>query len=167
MSQLVRLTEAHREAFLAMAEDWRLSGDDRFADGRLDFTSYVRRLDDHEKGIGLPKDFVPATTFWLVDGDRIIGRSSIRHSLTPNLEREGGHVGYDIRPSERRKGYGTLILALTLPRASALGLHRVLVTCDEDNHASMRIIEKNGGVASESALAESGKKKRRYWIAVD
>ena len=71
----------------------------------------------------------------------LIGVSSLRHHLTHALEHHGGHIGYAIRPSERRKGYGTRLLAMTLDQ-HAMGFRRVLVTCDTDHIASARVIEK-------------------------
>ena len=59
---------------------------------------------------------------------------------------DGGHIGYSIRPSYRRRGYGHRILQLALEKCGDLGMERVLVTCDEDNAASRRIIEANGFV---------------------
>jgi predicted acetyltransferase len=85
----------------------------------------------------------------------------------PALEHHGGHVGYAIRPSERLKGYGTRLLALTLDKAREMGLGRVLVTCDTDNFASVRVIEKNGGVLENQVISNrSGKMISRYWIAL-
>lgn len=102
---------------------------------------------------------VPQTTLWWVDGDDFIGRLGIRHSLTPALRKVGGHIGYDVRPSRRREGHASRMLAAARPIAAGLGLYRVLLTCDEDNIASRKVIEKNGGVLE---TAEDG--KRRYWI---
>jgi predicted acetyltransferase len=83
---------------------------------------------------------------WLLDGSQYIGEVSVRPELaTEYLFTYGGHIGYSIRPSRRGHGYGTRILAATLPVARRLGLGRVLVTCDADNEASRRIIERNGG----------------------
>ena len=78
---------------------------------------------------------------------------------------EGGNIGYAIRPSERRKGFGTLILRLTLEKAKNIGLTRVLVTCDADNVASRKIIERNGGVLAGQVVSEhTGKLVMRYFI---
>jgi predicted acetyltransferase len=94
-----------------------------------------------------------------------VGASRLRHALTPALEDIGGHIGYDIRPTERRKGYGTRLLALMLHKAKALGLARVFLTCDTENVASAKIIEKNGGVlASQSVSPRAGVLVSRYWI---
>lgn len=111
---------------------------------------------------------MPESTHWLVrDGTTFVGFSRLRHRLAPALEHHGGHVGYAIRPSERGKGYGTRILALTLNKAREMGLDRVLVTCDTDNLASVRVIEANGGVLQNQSVSNrSGKMISRYWISL-
>ena len=115
--------------------------------------------------------------FWLTDRDEFVGQASIRPELsTSYLITYGGHIGYSIRPSKRNRGYGTKILALALEKASDLGLGKALVTCDSDNLASRKIIERNGGVF-ESSMAMRGEilsiegrsneenvDKLRYWI---
>src|SRR5699024_10869571 len=83
-----------------------------------------------------PTDFVPMTTLWWTDGDAYLGRISIRHHLNERLRQIGGHIGYDIRPSARRRGHATAMLAAALPRAAALGIERALITCDADNVGS-------------------------------
>jgi predicted acetyltransferase len=99
---------------------------------------------------------------------RILGRISVRHRLNANLEIEGGHIGYDVRPSERRKGYGTLMLKLALEEARKIGLKRVMITCDTDNIASAKIIEKNGGIFERHDISPmSGKQLNQYWIELD
>jgi predicted acetyltransferase len=105
-------------------------------------------------------DWVPQTTFWYVDADRYLGSIRIRHRLTPGLLEEGGHIGYDVRPSARLQGHATAMLALALEFAASLGLEHVLLTCDEDNVGSRRVIEANGGVYEDSRVG-----KRRYWVA--
>ena len=151
--------------FLAMAEEYSLAGDPRYQPALEDFPAYLRGLSDGARGTGLPPGLVPYSTFWLTSGRRPIGSSRVRHYLTPDLEDEGGHVGYDIRPSERGKGYGTLILKLTLGRAMDIGLRRVFITCDADNVASARVIEKNGGkLHGRVASKRSGKIISQYWV---
>lgn len=151
--------------FRAMAEEYHVAGDPRYQPALVDFPAYLRGLLDGARGVGLPPGGVPYSTFWLTSGRRPVGGSRIRHHLTPDLEDEGGHVGYDIRPSERRKGYGTLILRLTLAEARKLGLRRALLTCDADNVASAKVIEGNGGRLQEQAVSKrSGKLISRYWI---
>ena len=83
-----------------------------------DFPALVAKLEDHSRGIGVPGGFVANSTFRLVDGsEEIVAVSNLRHSLTPKLKREGGHVGYGVGPSQRRKGYGYAVLRETLKRA--------------------------------------------------
>lgn len=156
------------EEFWAKAS-W-VAGEHRFQNDRdlieSNFPAYIRRLDEVSQGTGLQPGYVPCTTFWLIKNNtQILGESRLRHWLTPSLEHEAGHIGYVIRPSERRKGYGTHLLALTLEKSRDLGLDRVLLTCDTDNIGSARIIEHNGGkLASQGISNSSGKPISRYWI---
>ena len=134
-----------------------------------DFAGYVARLHAEAEAQQAALDRVPQSTYWLVrreDGAmRVLGTSRLRHHLNERLCLMGGHIGYGIRPSEQRKGYGTQILALTLVEARKLGIERVLVTCDVDNIASVRIIEKNGGVIEDRLTpANYDREIARYWI---
>lgn len=168
--QIISLVEptAKLEAeFLAMANEFRAAGDDLYDSEIDDFSGYLGRVSKRSRAEDLPPGRVPENEFWLVSGDRVIGRSKLRHRLNPALEREGGHIGYDIRPSERRKGCGTLILKLTLEKAKDSGLSRVLLTCDADNLGSAKIIENNAGILSGRAVSEkSGKPILQFWIEI-
>jgi len=107
-----------------------------------------------------PAGWVTSTLLWMVDGDdEVVGRISLRHALTPWLLEVGGHIGYAVRPSARRLGHATRGLGLVLPVATARGIDPALVTCDEDNLGSRRVIEANGGV-----LEDVRNGKRRYWL---
>lgn len=131
-----------------------------------DFDAMLARLDGCSRGLGLPDGFVPHSTFWLVeDGTHVVGVSNIRHRLTPSLLREGGHIGYGIRPSARGRRLGAEILRRSLQRARELGIRDVLVTCGAENLASAGVIRRNGGVLeSEAFLAERNEIVQRYWI---
>jgi len=130
-----------------------------------DFSAFLRRLADCALGIDLPKGFVAHSTYWLVSGATVVGVSNIRHSLTDSLRREGGNIGYGIRPSARRRGFGTTILQKSLNRAAQLGMTRVLVTCGKDNVGSAKVIIRNGGLLeSEEYLPARGEIVQRYWI---
>jgi predicted acetyltransferase len=108
----------------------------------------------------LPEDRVHCDYFWVTDGpDVVVGFLALRHELNAWLLEEGGHIGYSVRPSRRREGHATRALALSLARAAELGIERALVTCDDDNEASARTIEGNGGVYEDTRNG-----KRRYWI---
>jgi len=130
---------------------------------------YLEVLAQHERGERLPPGLVPSTFLFAFVDDRIVGRVAIRHSLNAFLERTGGHIGYVVVPEFRRRGYATTILRLALQIARhEIGLERVLITCDVDNVASKRTIERNGGVL-EGIIEAPGFEKplRRYWIDLD
>lgn len=97
---------------------------------------------------------------WITDGEEVVGFLALRHRLNAWLLDQGGHIGYSVRPSRRRQGHASRALALAVRRSAELGLDRVLVTCDDDNVASARTIEANGGVWEDTREG-----KRRYWIA--
>jgi predicted acetyltransferase len=108
---------------------------------------------------------VASTELWLVEGETFIGRVSLRHTLTAGLLQRGGHIGYYVRPSERHRGYGKAILTLVLQEARQMGIKKVLITCDETNIASKKIIEANGGVLENVAVLRKGNPATlRYWI---
>lgn len=157
-----------RTDFLALLDEQKQVGEDYFESelSQKDFDAYIQKLTQESKDLDLSPGIVPMNTFWLVNSAQtILGMSVLRHYLTPALEHHGGHIGYVIRPSQRNKGYGTLILALTLAKARLFRLRRVRITCDTDNIGSVRIIEHNGGVLSATTISErSGKNISQYWI---
>ncbi len=117
----------------------------------------VRR--DADPGAPLPENIVHQTVLWYVDGDEWLGRLSIRHVLNRFLREIGGHIGYVVRPSARRRGHATQMLAESLPFAASLGIDPALVTCDTDNEGSRRVIEACGG-----KLEDERHGKLRYWV---
>ncbi|MBA3525004.1 MAG: GNAT family N-acetyltransferase [Geodermatophilaceae bacterium] len=122
------------------------------------FAVFVQELLDEQVRPRRP-GWVTATMLWWVEGAEFLGRLQIRHSLTNFLREAGGHVGYDVRPSARRRGHATAMLAAALPRAAVLGIPSALITCDVDNIASRRVIEGNGGV-----LEDEREGKLRFWV---
>jgi predicted acetyltransferase len=165
---LVEPSEQWESAFLAFRRELADAGEvlgDPSRPPECDFAEFLARVRDWVRGINLPGGYVPESSYWLVsDEAEILGQINIRHRLTPALEDFGGHVGYHVRPSQRGKGYGTKMLALALDEARRLGLTRVLITCDPDNIASVRVIEKNGGVLASQSVAHIGRLTSRYWI---
>jgi predicted acetyltransferase len=125
------------------------------------FARYVERLralaDDETE---LPDGIVHSTHLWWVNGPNdYLGRLSIRHRLTPWLRDFGGHIGYVVRPSARGQGHATAMLRAALPWAHRLGIEHALVTCDDTNLASRKVIEACGGV-----FDDQREQKLRYWV---
>jgi predicted acetyltransferase len=116
----------------------------------------------------LPEGYVPASCFWLVERRQtLVGVAHLRHRVTPVLANEGGHIGYSVRPSRRNQGLATVLLNLTLRRASKMGLREILVTCDKLNVVSARVIQKNGGrLDSEVQRQDGDGVTQRYWITL-
>lgn len=130
----------------------------------------IEKSYNDEHGINLRPGYVKATTFWLVDDKRFIGEIGIRHELTPRLLEYGGHIGYEIRYSECCKGYGSKMLSMVLPYCkNILGIERLLITCDDDNIGSQRVIENNGGKLENriaNVIERGTVLTRRYWITL-
>ncbi|MBI9048937.1 MAG: GNAT family N-acetyltransferase [Anaerolineaceae bacterium] len=171
MIKLIKPTARLKNDFLKMIEEYRAKSEFFvYHDiAMISFQQYLDEMTDSELGKDLKPGLVPQTTFWLVKEDAIIlGESRLRHYLTPDLELEGGHIGYAIRPSQRLYGFGTEILRLTLPEAGKLGLDRVLVTCDADNIGSSKIILANGGIFDGEGISKRSQKiVHRYWVPVE
>ncbi|WNI15485.1 GNAT family N-acetyltransferase [Actinacidiphila sp. ITFR-21] len=124
------------------------------------FAEYVaeQRAEASAKG-HRPAGFVRCTNLWWTEGEEFLGRIAVRHTLTTFLREFGGHIGYDMRPSARRRGHATAMLRAALPYAAALGIDPALLTCDTGNTASRKVIQACGGVFED----EHGG-KLRFWV---
>ena len=140
----------------------------------LEFTSnisyedWLKNRNDEYKGIDLKYGRVPSSSYFLMEDERIIGYISIRHNInTIFLSTCGGHIGYGIRPSERRKGYATKMLEMALTKCDELGLEKVMVSCKESNIGSAKTIENNGGILRDVFyIPEENSNIKKYWINV-
>jgi predicted acetyltransferase len=130
------------------------------------FPDYVSALRDYSEGRGLAAGLVPHSTFFLVDAsDDVVAVSNLRHSLNAFLSEVGVHIGFGVRPSARRRGYGTAVLRSTLSEARKIGIERAFVTCDKGNLGSERAILKNAGVLQDEIWSEHyARVVRRFWI---
>ena len=119
----------------------------------------------------LPPNRVGEDKYWLVDDEKqyFIGEIAIRHRLNDALAQRGGHIGYGVRYSEWNRGYGTKMLALALEKARGMRISPVLITCNDDNLASARVMEKNGFVLGDTipvSIDGTDYLTRRYWKTV-
>jgi predicted acetyltransferase len=135
-------------------------------DSDVTWSQYRQAMSDALLGRNLPDDWVPMSFLICEVDGQVAGRVSIRHELNDWLRREGGHVGYGVRPAFRGRGVATEMLRQSLIIARAHGVERVLVTCDDDNVASATVIERWGGrLDPEHPRSDGpGARKRRYWI---
>lgn len=162
--RLIAQYEDYKRDFLAAGDSMDGAGPlRRSSDGR----DWLARLRLYEDPATLPAGLVLATQYILVresDG-RLLGMLQLRHDLNDYLLKYAGHIGYSVRPSERRKGYAKRMLAMGLDEARKLGLTRVLITCSTENEASRRTILANGGVFENTAWEPDDKEMlERYWI---
>ncbi len=148
------------EEFMHGSGLWEFDNLDTTEDGCATVVAHLLAQEDH--ATELPEKMVHCSYFWITEDGEFVGYLALRHSLTPWLLEEGGHIGFSVRPSRRRQGHARRALALSLIEAKALGLDRVLVTCDDDNEGSRRTIEACGGV-----FEDQRKRKLRYWIDVE
>ncbi|GAB3063165.1 GNAT family N-acetyltransferase [Virgibacillus ainsalahensis] len=158
-----------KKKYMDFYQEWKESGEEMIPfvikKGPDNFPSMLHYLSDCEKGLEPPESWVPASsTYWLVDNHELIGVVNIRHRLTEPLINTGGHIGYGIRPSKRKKGYATQILSLALEKARELDLEKVLLVCNSTNAASKKVIINNGGTSDWDYIDEQKNTLKRFWI---
>ena len=172
--RLIKLTKEYYPQLSEMIDEWRLDQEINhtnhspwsiFKNDYHDFDNYLDNLEFKE-----PKDEkVPDSVFFLLDVERniLLGAVNIRHYLNDYLLQFGGHIGDGIRPSERRKGYATEMIRLSLIECKKLGIDKVLMVCDKSNIGSAKSIIKNGGILENEFVDEDGEINQRYWIDLD
>ena len=166
--KLVKLTLEYRNHLIEMLEKWNQTEEKIIprSISRFDyrnFNHYLKNLEIKEAEAG----YVPDSVYFALDTTRniFVGAVNIRHYLTEKLLLNGGHIGYGIVPSERRKGYGAKMLELTLLECKKLNIRRVLQVCYKDNIASQKTIIKAGGIL-ENEVNVDGEIYQRYWTNV-
>ncbi len=172
MADLIAPTARLHEAWLRSRDDWGRGvyqdGSSLHPEDDVDspdgFAAWVRRLlRESDPAVLLPAGLVHCTYWWIVEDDEVLGAIGLRHELNDFLREAGGHIGYGIRPSARRRGLASFALGEVLRYAAKLGLSRVLVTCNVENEGSRRTIERHGGELEDIRDTELGR-LRRYWI---
>jgi len=167
MLKLVKLTAGNYPLLIDMMDEWTATGEKivPYAIRKVDYHDFERYLPSLEVGHDRDESLVPDSTFFCLDTERniFVGAVNIRHWLNEGLMLNGGHIGDGIRPSERRKGYATKMIALALEECRKLGIDRVLMVCDKKNVGSAKSIMHNGGVL-ENEIVIDGVTEQRYWI---
>lgn len=169
--KLIKLTKEYFNQLVEMIDEWKFDQEVNntnhspwaiFKNDYHDFDNYLANLEIREARNGK----VPSSVFFLLDIDRniLLGAVDIRHYLNDYLLQYGGHIGDGIRPSERRKGYATKMISLSLIECKKLGISKVLMICDKSNIASSKSIINNGGILENELTDEDGKTLQRFWI---
>lgn len=133
------------------------------------YDEWLLKLEKSLDVSNIQEDNVPLNTYFLIrkQDSKIIGMITIRHKLNEILLNRGGHIGYSIRPTERKRGCGTLILKLGLEKCRELNLNKVLITCDKINVASAKVIQNNNGILENEVFNELFSEiTQRYWISL-
>ena len=165
MEQLFLVLPApeHRTEYDAMMAEWSATGD-RIHPGPLrkfanDYQAFLANVDNYYD--------VSSSTYFMTDSSgRILGAINIRNCLNERLLVNGGHIGYGVRPSERRKGYAKAMLSMALGKCRESKINRVLLTCEKTNLASVWTILACGGMLENEVVDEHGTTYLRYWVAL-
>ncbi len=168
MLRLIKTSVEQKEQILAFLQEW-YEHDERIVPTSVDrettdFEVYVNTLRQKELRENIEEGWVPSTTYWLTDGEELLGAVNIRHELNESLLKIGGHVGYGVKPSARGRGLATIQLQLALEKVKEFGIERALITCNRTNVASRQVILNNGGVADTPYTEEDGTIVERFWI---
>lgn len=128
------------------------------------FKEWYQFIDQCKREETAPADFVPASSYLLLNHQEMVGIANIRHRLNPELAKEGGHIGYSIAPNYRGHGFGKALLDLCLKEAKKLGLESVMLVVDEANTPSQAVVKANGGQFKDQVKNKAGQVVNRYWI---
>ena len=163
----------HRHAALAFKQEFIDAGESVINGSALfdqmDFDGWILNCKRNNRPETVRKNWAVASTFFGIrDSDgAIVGMIDVRHSLaTPFLQQYGGHIGYSVRPSERRKVYATAMLQLALDFCKSIGLDAVRIGCYSDNAASIGVIIACGGTLIEEKPYLDGNDMQVYRIAL-
>ena len=168
---LIRPTSEYASQIAQYRQEFLDAGDSMDGTGPLRRTSnpeeYIQICLDHEDPLKVPSHLVPATQFFFIrkSDNKLVGMIQVRHHFNDYLEKYAGHIGYSVRPSERRKGYAKEMLRMVLPFCREIGIDKVMITCIDGNIGSEKTILANGGVYEYTIHEPNGNKDlKRFWI---
>ena len=165
MIKLIKPLSEHFTQLVELKQDFINNNEPRIQgsgsiDKYDDLNGWLKSINDIEQGKN--EKLVPSTYYLILSDDEVVGTISMRHYLTKDLEEFGGHIGYSIKPSARRKGYAKEALRLILELYKDR-YDEILIMCENDNIASNKTILANGGVLI-NQIEKSGLQINRYKI---
>lgn len=170
---LIRPTSEYASQIIEYRQEFLDAGDSMDGTGPLrrfeNPEEYIKICAEYEDTTTVPSHLVPATQFFFIrkSDNKLVGMIQIRHRFNDYLEKYAGHIGYSVRPSERRKGYAKEMLRMTLPFCREIGIDKVMITCIDGNIGSEKTILANDGVY-EYTIHEPNENKdlKRFWITL-
>lgn len=170
---LIRPRSEYAGQIIEYRQEFLDAGDSMGGTGPLhrisDPEEYIRICSEYEDPLKVPARLVPATQFLFLrkSDNKLVGMIQVRHRFNDYLEKYAGHIGYSVRPSERRKGYAKEMLRITLPFCREIGIDKVLITCIDGNIGSEKTILANGGIY-EYTIHEPDENVnlKRFWITL-
>lgn len=167
MEFFTKPTEIHENDVMDYKSEFISNNEQLFGSSGLDehenFADWLNGVRLFEDQKTVPKGYVKSEEYLFYIDKKLIGMMNLRHELNDMLEKTGGHIGYSVRKGERKNGYATKMLDFALQKYREMGIQKVLITCDLDNIASAKVIEKNGGIL-ENIINEQDNLVKRYWI---
>ena len=170
---LIRPTVEYAEQILECKKEYLAANSSMDGCGPLrrieDPEEYIKTCAEYEDPERVPSHLVPATQFFFIrkNDNKLVGMIQVRHRFNDYLSKFGGHIGYSVRPSERRQGYAKEMLRMTLPFCCEIGLDKVLITCADGNIGSEKTILANGGIYESTVYEPNGDRNlKRFWITL-
>lgn len=166
MIKLIKLSKQYKKQFIDMMDEWTSTKEKiiPYALTRINYQYFDIFINDIEE-VETNKVKAPSQLFFCFDtkNNKMLGAVVIREKLNTDLLQRGGHIALGIRPSERNKGYGTLLVNLSINKCKELGINNILMVCDKQNIYSSKTIIKNNGIL-ENEIKIENQIIQRYWI---
>lgn len=167
---LIKPRASDKQAVLEFREEFLQHQETPHGTGTIEnaesFEAWLQAAIDGEQLETTPKGRVPATQYLAIrtSDHKLVGMLQIRHTLNDHLRVHGGHIGYCVRKSERRKGYGTQMLKEAVSICKGIGIRNIMLTCNPQNTASAKVIKANGGTYTKQVVLDDESKLDHYWI---
>lgn len=167
---LIKPTASDKQAVLDFRDEFLRNQERPYGTADIEnatsFESWLQASIDSQNQATAPKGRVPATQYLGIrtSDHKLVGMLQIRHSLNEHLRTHGGHIGYCVRRSERRKGYATQMLKQAVAICKDMGIHNIMLTCNPENTASAKVMQANGGTYTKQVVLDDRSKLDHYWI---